>query len=148
MNHVDKISKESSFSVKPAVSCVNTESSPKNTAITSRSCHDHTSSELDARGLCFVHMHSAKKARECWSSGSGCAAERRLAQCVRRVGDEMFLRRQPLHCLLVLSLCQLIPGSWGRRILTRWLLPHGGVARGTKKGLNGLEEDGDERAIR
>ena len=51
------------------------------------------------------------------------ACETRVAHTLRRVGDEMYLRRMPLSHLVALYLCQVLPGGFGRNTLSRWLCP-------------------------
>ena len=38
------------------------------------------------------------------------------------MGDELYLRRMPLHSLVTLLLFQVLPGGWGKRVLSRWLV--------------------------
>ena len=48
---------------------------------------------------------------------------RRMAKSLRRMGDEMYLRRQSLPTLLTIYLCQFLPGSWSKTVLGTWLSP-------------------------
>ena len=47
---------------------------------------------------------------------------RKMAHSLRRMGDELYLRRMPLHSLVTLLLFQVLPGGWGKRALSRWLV--------------------------
>jgi hypothetical protein len=64
------------------------------------------------------------------------------------MGDELYLRRLPLPSLATLFLAQLLPGGWGKRLLTTWLSSPSAQRREEEEEEQRREEEEEEERER